>query len=485
MSAILKSRWSLAGAALALLIVVLGVMSRPYWRDEYWALYFSGYGMSLHDAVTTRMVRDVHPPLYFILQHYWRVPFESELWARALNVLTLSLGALGLWALGRRRGEETLLFLLFCAGSYWVIFYTIELRMYLLLFVLCALSVVVMRNALERPERAPREALLFALIGACAGLTHFFGALWIALAAFWTGLALLRSGKRAGFFAWGVGGAVALVPVLIWIALVHPEHNPGAQGDILPLGRAFGYAAGQFARGLFVKTFGSNLAAAAVLLLVTPALLRRRDPFDLVLMLSFWSAVVIAIAIHLFAVPLIKERAFIAVMPAVIYLFVRAIDLAAVEGRATRLRAALPIFVLISPLFFLSEYAKDREHWSDVRGLLNANAQVCAGAPVVAYNRPSAQAADFQPYMTRMALRGAAGGRDVLLVDADALIATSQAPPPSTCPLRAVALALPKGNGPVHAAARARLAAAGVPLPSLTERAFGHGRTLVFVEHPQ
>jgi hypothetical protein len=87
--------------------------------------------------------------------------------------------------------------------------------------------------------------------------------------------------------------------------------------------------------------------------------------------------------------------------------------------------------------------------------------------------------------MTRMALRGAAGGRDVLLVDADALIAASQAPPPSTCPLRAVALALPKGNGPVHAAARARLAAAGVPLPSLTERAFGHGRTLVFVEHPQ
>jgi hypothetical protein len=68
----------------------------------------------------------------------------------------------------------------------------------------------------------------------------------------------------------------------------------------------------------------------------------------------------------------------------------------------------------------------------------------------------------------------------VQLFDADALIASGQAPPPSTCPVRAVALALPKGNGVAQAEARARLAAAGVPLESLTEQAFGRGRTLAF-----
>jgi hypothetical protein len=485
MREIVKSKWSLGGVALALALIALGVIFRPYWRDEYWALYFSARELSLYEAVTQRMVRDVHPPLYFILQHYWRMPFESELWARALNVLTLALGAGGIWALGRRRREETLLFLILCAGSYWVIFYTIELRMYLLLFALCALSGALMRNALDMPTRAGKEAALFAVIGALAGVTQFFGALWIAVASFWTGLALLRGGSLRGFLAWGVAGAAAILPAALWIALVHPESNPGAQSPVIPFADQLGYALVQFGRSVLIKTLGSNLAAAAVLLAMTSALLRRRDPFDLVLVLSFWSAAAIAFLLHLFAVPLIKERAFIALMPAVIYLFVRAVDMASAEARLVRLRAAIPLFILISPLFFIGEYAKDREHWGEVRALLKANALACAGAAVVAYNRPSAQAADFAAYLTRMALRGAADGRDVLLLDADALIASGHAAPPSACPVRAVALSLPKGETVLHAEARAKLSAAGVPLQSLKEESFGRGRTLVFTDLQQ
>ena len=40
------------------------------------------------------------------------------------------------------------------------------------------------------------------------------GALWIAVAGFWTGLALLRLGSWRGFLAWGAASVLALVPVI-------------------------------------------------------------------------------------------------------------------------------------------------------------------------------------------------------------------------------------------------------------------------------
>ena len=483
MAAILRSKWSWAGLAIAGAILLTGVFLRPYWRDEYWALYFSAPHLSLHDAVTQRMVRDVHPPLYFILQHYWRLGIEAEWWARLFNVLTLVLGAFGVWRLGRNRPQETLLFLLLCGGSYWVIYYTVELRMYLMLFVLCAMSVIVVRNALEEGARVLPHAALFALIGAAAGATQFFGALWIAVTGAWTGLALLRAGRIDGFFAWGVATAVALAPAVGWIAVVGPQNNPGAEAGVQSFASAFAYAANQFLRGLIVKTLGSNLAAAGVLVVMAAALVRRRSAFDVVMALSFLSAVVIAFVLHFTFVPaLIKERAFIVVMPAVIYLVVRAIGLAEEGGAAPRLRLAIPIMAAISPVLFLGEYTKDREHWGEARALIREAGQACAGAQVVAFNRVSEQAADFHPYVTRMALRdAAAGGSDLEIIDADDIIAGHAArPPPSSCPVKAVAIGLGRGDAALQAEARARLAAAGVPLDRLAERMFGGGRTVVY-----
>ena len=478
MDAILKSRWSQAGLALALVIVIVGIAFRPYWRDEYWALYFSGRELSLHDAIAARMTRDVHPPLYFIAQHFWRAPIEAEWWARIYNALVVVACGAGVWLLGRARRTETALFLLLCAGSYWVIYYSVELRMYGQLFGLCALSVVVMRNALADPQKVSIPAFVFLMIGAAAGLTHFFGALWIAVAGFWTGLALLRLGSWRGFLAWGAASVLALVPVIAWIAAIHPEHNPGADSVMLPWGQALYFAAEQFLRGLIVKTAGSNLAAFALLCVMAWPLLKRRDPFDAALALAALTVTLAAFAIHIFVTPLIKERAFIVIMPALLYLMTRAIDLAATSGAAPRLRAAIPIFCLISPLFFLSEYSKDRERWHGLRALIAAQGPACADAPILVYNRHSEQAADFHGYVTHMALRGAAGGRDPALLDSETV---THAPAAGACSVRALAMALPKGEGAEQAAARRAFFAAGLDLSRLEERRFGGGRQLAYV----
>jgi hypothetical protein len=278
--------------------------------------------------------------------------------------------------------------------------------------VLSTLSVVVVRNALQRPETVYSSAGLMVLIGAPLALSHFFGALWVAVLGAWTGLALLRAGRIGGFLAWGAASAVAIAPVVVWIAFVHPQHNPGAATQFLPIGGALEYASTQFFRGWF-KTLASNLVATLAALLCAAPLIRRRDPFDGVLALAIVSTVLIAFGVHLFWVPLIKERAFIVVMPATSYLLVRAMaSVGAGQPRAARLIAWVPLVAALSPLLLVSEYFKNFEHTPEVRQLI-AKGGHCAGAPIVAYYRPSDQGQDFAEFMTRRMLAGAAHGHDV------------------------------------------------------------------------
>lgn len=466
-------------AALALLMASL--VLRPLWRDEYWALYFSAPDLSLREAMETRMVRDVHPPFYFILLHFWRRVSDADLWSRAFNLLALAAGAAAVWRLGRAHARETALFLALCAGSYWVIYFGVEVRMYALVFAACAVSLHAARTALEAQNATQRGTGLgvFAIAGAIAGASHYFGALWIACLGLCLGLAFLFRGRSATFVATGMASLVALAPTAFWIFHASPETKPGAEGEILPLGEAFGYAANQFLRGLVVKTFGSNLPAFAAAALAAPALVRKRDAIDAVALGAVVLTAAIAFAVHLFALPLIKERAFIVIMPAVIFLCVRALGaLGDRQPLALRLAALAPLAALITPFLFTPEYFKDREQLGEVRKLI-AQSGACAGAPVLAYFRPSAQAPDFHPFMLRRALGGATSdSRDVTLIDA----ADGRAPAWSpACRVRAVALVLGKGETPLHAQARATLKAAGAPLDKWEERRLGRGRSLVWL----
>lgn len=486
---ILKGRLPWAAVGVGLAILLLGLVVRPLWRDEYWALYFSGAEMSLTDAINLRMARDVHPPIYFIILHFWRLISDAELWARLINLVVLPLSAFAVWRMGQSRRDETALFLFACAGSYWVIYFGIEARMYALVFGMCAITVLAVRNALvsKRPGLAP--AAIFAIAGAVAGGSHFFAAAWCAMLGFFTGVAFLRRGRLDGFVLWGAASVIAIAPAALWILRASPQDNPGAEGAVLSVLDALAYGGNQFLRGLVVKTFGSNLALFIGAILCAPLLIRKRDPFDAVLSLALLGTVLMIFAIHLFMVPMIKERGFIAIMPGVIYLLARAVlsltqDDALQKKRAAVIVRAIPIVALISPFLFLGEYFKDREQLDEVRALIADSGQ-CAAAPVVMSYRPSEQAQDFHPFMLAMALRGAANGEDLQIVDARDIIAgRATLPGPNACPIRALALVMPKGDGPQQHEARAELRAAGVPLDDLNEIALGKGRSLVWAADP-
>lgn len=475
-----KRRWYVLALVLHLAVFVAALVLRPFWRDEYWALYFSGMGKTLSETIEA-ITLDVHPPLYFVMLHFWRMIWEHELWVRVFNAVVIALGGLAAWQLRGSRKDETLTFLFLCATSYWVIFYGVEARMMGMEFILCALSVLIIRNTLDRPERWAIGALLFFAVGVVASSSHFFGALWFAVAGACTGFALLKNGRFGAFVGWGVASVAAIAPVVFWIIVVNPQDNEGARSALGTLFHQFESGMQQFSRGLIVKTLFGNIAATCAAFLCLGALARRKDPFSLVIALAALGTVVIAFIIHLFAENLIKERAFIVMMPAIIYLIAEAIhSVQPTQRRAQMFINAIPIVAIVSLPLFATEYFKDRERVAVVREILAEHAEACDGQPVIFYFRPNPQGADFGPFYTRSVLAGAGGERGIELLDA-AERQGSVSAPASTCPLRAVALALPNGQDQRHDEARRVLREAGVNLDQLEERSIANGRSLAYM----
>src|SRR5258708_9698451 len=70
---------------LAFLIRVWNLTKESFWADEGWTMMLSK-GPTLSDVVQT-MADDQHPPLYFVLMHYWiGLAGNSEFTTRFLSL---------------------------------------------------------------------------------------------------------------------------------------------------------------------------------------------------------------------------------------------------------------------------------------------------------------------------------------------------------------------------------------------------------------
>jgi hypothetical protein len=86
---------------LAVLLRLWSIDKESFWADEGWSMVLSK-GATLSD-VTLNMVNDQHPPLYFILLHYWNALLgNSELISRLLSAFWSLIGI----ALAYRFGRE-------------------------------------------------------------------------------------------------------------------------------------------------------------------------------------------------------------------------------------------------------------------------------------------------------------------------------------------------------------------------------------------
>lgn len=460
-----------------LLVMVAAMWFKPLWRDEYWSLFFADPSLGFQDLMASRLRDEVHPPFYYWILHLWQSVTETHFGARLLSIFMLIASAFGLKALTRPEERRAFyVFLLICAGSYWVIYFAAEIRPYIQLFCLATLSIFAYRRLYSAPKLSAKDSIIWIAIGGGLGLTHYFGALWFSCLSLTAGIAAFRSGNKMRFVFFGAGSLIGLLPVLAWLAYSFPHMDLSDERVVQPFLSKLEYASNQFFRGLLVKTFASNPVVTLIGFGALWAAMRGRAGLNSVII---WAAILltaIAFVIHLSILPLIKERAFIVIMPAILFIFAGALN-ARLDHRFARL---VPVAAVLMPLIFMGEYFKDREKIGPLRDYLAPYASACKDQPIALYYRPSTHP-DFYPGISQDILEFKQGGAifSPQLMDAKTL----PSPPQSSCPVKAAAFFLRRGQDMYRADAIDKFNAAGLDISSLKEVPFGKGRNIIWVEN--
>ena len=172
----MRRRPHLAPCILLLLLLATGLRfyrldAQSFWNDEGNAARAAERTIPL---ILAAAGGDIHPPGYYLLLHYWRMPMgDSEFALRALSALCGILTVAVVYALGRDLlGAQAGLgaaFLL--ALSPFSVYYSQEARMYALLGLLSTLSTYLLTRLARRPT--PLLSVGYALSAGAGLYTHY------------------------------------------------------------------------------------------------------------------------------------------------------------------------------------------------------------------------------------------------------------------------------------------------------------------------
>ncbi|MBK5342338.1 glycosyltransferase family 39 protein [Pseudomonas sp. TH49] len=187
------------------------------WYDEAYSLLLARETPARIWALTAL---DVHPPLYYVLLHYWVAVWgESPLAARAFSVLadvgTLLLCIKLMSLISTRRATWIAAVLLALLPI--SVHYSQEVRMYTLLgFWLMAASVALL-CWVRHPEQK-RFALIYVLLMTAAFYTHYFAGLCVLVHwLFWWQSRATRDGAAISAHSWLVANIAIVFLYLPWI----------------------------------------------------------------------------------------------------------------------------------------------------------------------------------------------------------------------------------------------------------------------------
>lgn len=212
-----ESVFSTPKRAVILLLILLGLRlcalaSRGFWFDEVTTIDFASSSLG---GVVDAVRRDLHPPLYFVLMHFWLqlVP-HSEWWARTPSVLCSVGTVLLFYRLVRRFfADELALCASFLLGiSFTSIAMAREARQYALVEFLLVASVYLFLKWREIPTR--RRFLALVLVHAELLYTNYTAAFIV----FAEACMLLRD--RPLVLRWMLGWCLSLLIFLPWLPCV-------------------------------------------------------------------------------------------------------------------------------------------------------------------------------------------------------------------------------------------------------------------------
>jgi len=279
----------LAGAFLLGTVTRLwGIGAESLWLDEATSLLLAR--MDLAELVQWT-AQDIHPPLYYILLHYWIALGQSEAVIRGLSALAgvLNIGiiySLGHTLYDRRTGLYAALLLVASPLHVW---YSQETRMYTWVTLLVSASVLLALRAWN--GRRPLAWLGYIVVTTAALYTHYYAVFGIMLENLFLLFLLLRpaptstsAGSKRGLLAKWIGAQIAvfvlylpwlptfLLPITVggggWVALGGGKPTVGALAQTVVL---YMVGMGRALYPVLIRRPGYALFAGALLLGLLPA----------------------------------------------------------------------------------------------------------------------------------------------------------------------------------------------------------------------
>jgi len=218
-------------AALATALRLAGIAAESVWLDEATSLMLAR--MSLPELIKTTSL-DVHPPLYYILLHFWIALGQSEAVIRGLSTVAGVLNILIIYGLGRT---------LFDAGTGWIaamllavapfhIWYSQETRMYAWVTTLMSASMLLALWFWRRPRWLTWAG--YVLLTAAALYTHYYAVFCILVEdLFFLYLLCRRRADRRLFWSWAAAQAMVFVLFIPWLPMFLVPMTTGGEGWVM------------------------------------------------------------------------------------------------------------------------------------------------------------------------------------------------------------------------------------------------------------
>jgi hypothetical protein len=396
----------------------LQIEKASLWLDEFWSIFFSDPSQNLFDLYRTRIVQELHPPLYFILNHLWMLFYDGSIYAPRVLSAIIGLALLAVAAYMSRHILEmnTRLFLLaFIVTGYPFVHFTTEARNYMLAFLIGTAQVFIFHGLatnVQRRENTKKITLtLFALISLLNGLNHYYGFIYSgALFAVLCLLALAKT-RYLDFVAFVVAGCGVFIVNGIYAtwALSHTRfsiHDNWIPGDLT-------YQTWTIREYLWLAIGGNH---AGLLVIFSAAVLLAYCLFQrwsaewssftrtfLPHVLAIIIFILLAISISRLWAPSITTRNLLISIPSIWICFALAID-AMLKSRIFTVKKYTTLLLLVVPAwglpFALASGGKNKEEWRASAAFVNS-IEACHGKeiPVYAGPRPVEHAFFFGFYL--------------------------------------------------------------------------------------
>ncbi len=267
-----------------------GLGRESIWLDEATSLIIARMNLR---SVIEWAAADVHPPLYYALLHFWLPLGDSESVVRALSVFlgTITLGVQYALARDWFGARVALLATLLLALSPLHVWYSQEVRMYVMVTLLCLLACHLLLQALDCTNagsgklawQARKYWLGYIVTATLALYTHYF-ALWSLLFANLYAISCLWRRAWMHWRRWLVAQVIVALLFLPWVPILYHQVTTGGGGWVeRSLGRPTWYALVDTWLNFSIGLDGS----------LYPPLLRRLayGVFALCLLIAVWRSV--------------------------------------------------------------------------------------------------------------------------------------------------------------------------------------------------